>query len=247
MTLPKTDQTFVAIPPATGSPAVLHTPVGRGRDLAVIFCHGFRGSKEGGGRAAALASEVAGRGLAALRFDFTPLSLLSVQVEELRTVIEYCRRNVSRRVILFGRSMGGSASLIAAAADPLVAGLCLWSTPHDLRDTFRLSLGEGYSRLERGETLTVADEFGSVTLTPDFLRDFDRYDLLACAGQLDERPIFIVHGEKDEIVPLRQCEEIFARAAGPKKLCVIPGGDHRFLTGYDQAASALLSWLDAFP
>ena len=235
-------------PPTGRLAAVLHAPAGHGKNLAVIFCHGFRGSKDGGGRAAALAARVAGQGFANLRFDFTPLGLLSAQVDELRAVVDYCRRNVSPRIILFGRSMGGSAALVTAA-DELVAGLCLWATPHDLRETFRLSLGDGYSLLERGKPYTATDQFGPLTpLTPDFLRDFDRFDLLACAGRLKGHPLLVVHGENDEIVPLRQAGEIFACAAEPKKLLVIPGGDHRFLTGYDQAAGAVLSWLAAaFP
>lgn len=239
----------ILIPTAPDSLAAVFHPAGEpAGDSVVIFCHGFRGSKEGGGRAASLAARVAANGFAALRFDFTPLSRLSTQVDELRTVVAYCRQNFSKRIILYGRSMGGSAALAVAAADKEVAGLCLWSTPHDLHETFRLSLREGYHRLSGGETLTVADEFGCLTLEPAFLRDFDRYDLLACSGLLADRPLLVVHGESDEIVPLRQARDIFARAAEPKKLVVIPGGDHRFLAGHDQAAAAVLAWLAAaFP
>jgi putative redox protein len=191
---------------------------------------------------------MARRGFAALRFDFTPLGTLSSQVGELRAVVDFCRHNLGRRIVLFGRSMGGSASLAVAAADPLIVGLCLWSTPHDLHETFRLSLGEAYARLADGETLNLADEFGYLRLSPDFLSDFDRFDLLADAGRLAKRPLLVVHGEEDEIVPLRQAGEIIDRAAAPKKLHVIPGGDHRFLIGYHQASGAVLSWLsEAFP
>ena len=238
----------IAIPAAAGRmAAVLHTPYGPSRGLAVIFCHGFRGSKEGGGRAASLAARVAAMGYVALRFAFTPLRPLSTQIDELRTAVAYCRRSLSRRIILFGRSMGGSAALAVAAAGKDICGLVLWSTPHDLRETFRLSLRDGYDRLVGGETLSIADEFGRLTLEPAFLRDFDRFDLLGCARLLTGRPILVVHGERDEIVPLRQAEEIYNQATEPKKLVVIPGGDHRFLDGYDLAADAVLAWLAAFP
>ncbi len=183
-----------------------------------------------------------------MRFDFTPLAPLSSQVSELGAVVDYCRLKLSRRLVLLGRSMGGSAALAVTAADPLIAGLCLWSTPHDLRETFRLSLGAGYTRLAVGETLHLADEFGQLSLTPDYLRDFDKFDLLTAAGRLAGRPLLVVHGDKDEIVPLQQAAAIFDHAAEPKKLLVIPGGDHRFLTGYDQASAAALAWLAAaFP
>lgn len=239
----------IKIPTAAGQlNAVLYTPAERGRDRAVIFCHGFRGSKEGGGRALSLAARVAGNGFAALLFDFTPLSLLSVQVDEVRAVVDYCRHVVSSRAVLFGRSMGGSAALAVTAADKLIGGLCLWSAPHDLHETFRLSLGNGYTRLLGGAPVSVVDEFGHVRLTPDFLHDFDRFDLLTCAGLASGRPLLVVHGENDEIVPLRQAAEIFDRAGELKKMTVIPGADHRFLSGHEQAAAALLDWLEAsFP
>ncbi|MDR7867801.1 MAG: alpha/beta hydrolase [Sporomusaceae bacterium] len=235
------------IPTAAGKlNAILYLPVERQRDYAVIFCHGFRGSKEGGGRASSLAARVAENGFVALLFDFAPLSLLSEQVEELRAVVSYSRREVSDRIVLFGRSMGGSAALAVAAADRLIGGLCLWSAPHNLHETFRLSLGEeAYSRLLGGEPVSIADEFGHVCMTPDFLGDFDRFDLLACARLVSGRPMLVVHGENDEIVPLRQAVEIFDQAGEPKKMTVVPGADHRFLSGHEQASAALLAWLEA--
>jgi len=239
----------IKIPTAAGElSAILYLPTERGLDHTVIFCHGFRGSKEGGGRASALAGRVAENGFAALLFDFTPLSLLSVQVVELKAVVDYCRRAISSRVVLFGRSMGGSAALAVTADDKLIGGLCLWSAPHDLHETFRLSLGDGYNRLLAGEPINIADEFGRVCLTADFLRDFDRFDLLACAGLVSGRPLLVVHGENDAIVPRRQAAEIFNQAGEPKKLAVVPGADHRFLSGHEQAAAELLAWLKAcFP
>ncbi len=237
------------IPKAAGElSAILYLPTKSGFDYSVIFCHGFRGSKEGGGRASALAGRVAASGFAALLFDFTPFSLLSAQVDELKTVVDYCRREISSRVVLFGRSMGGSAALAVTADDRLIDGLCLWSAPYDLHETFRLSLGGGYKCLLAGETVNIADEFGRVRLTPDFLHDFDRFDLLACARLVVGRPLLVVHGEKDEVVPLRQAAEIFAQAGEPKKMAVVPGADHRFLSGHEHASEALLTWLAAdFP
>ncbi|MDT8900885.1 alpha/beta hydrolase [Anaeroselena agilis] len=237
------------IPTAVGNlNAALYPPEGSRRDYTVIFCHGFRGSKEGGGRASSLAARVAGLGFAALLFDFTPLSMLSAQVGELRAVVDYCRHEVGRQVILFGRSMGGSAALAVAAADKFIGGLCLWATPFDLHETFRLSLGDGYNRLLDGEPVSIADEFGELRLSPSFLHDFDRFDLLACATQVSGRPLLVVHGENDEIVPCRQAAVIFGQAGEPKSMAVIPGADHRFLHGHGQASAAVLAWLAAsFP
>src|SRR5947199_6127200 len=42
------------------------------------------------------------------------------------------------------------------------------------------------------------------------------------------KPKFFVHGERDEICPLKTVREFYARAAEPKELVVIDGADHLF-------------------
>ena len=39
--------------------------------------------------------------------------------------------------------------------------------------------------------------------------------------------IHIFHGEKDETVPLSHARMLHARASDPKRLIILPGGDHR--------------------
>jgi alpha/beta superfamily hydrolase len=42
------------------------------------------------------------------------------------------------------------------------------------------------------------------------------------------KPKFFIHGERDELYPLRAMREFYARAAEPKELVVIDGADHVF-------------------
>ena len=42
------------------------------------------------------------------------------------------------------------------------------------------------------------------------------------------RPVLIIHGEKDEAIPLTDPKELYKNAHRPKKFVVIPGADHRF-------------------
>jgi fermentation-respiration switch protein FrsA (DUF1100 family) len=48
--------------------------------------------------------------------------------------------------------------------------------------------------------------------------------------------IHIIHGEKDEIVPLSHARMLHAQASNPKKLTVQPGGDHRMSDPVHQEA-----------
>lgn len=226
-------------------PADLHKPSKYiGCPKTVIICHGFRGTKDGGGgRALALANQIADIGMSVIRFSFTPIQPLSRQIKELCAIVEYCRKNVTNDVILLGRSMGGSAALAFAATDKKIKGLCLWATPWNLRETFRLSLGSGYDDLVNGKKLFLSDEYGELKLTPEFIYDFDHFDLLKDIQALDDIPILILHGSDDSVVPLHQAKVMWEHAREPKQLSIISGGDHQFSNHGSVAANYVISWL----
>ncbi|MDU4960568.1 MAG: YqiA/YcfP family alpha/beta fold hydrolase [Sporomusaceae bacterium] len=222
---------------------VLHPASGAEADSALVICHGFRGSKDGGGRAIMLADAVASLGVTVVRFDFTPHETLTQQIVEIGSVVEFCRECIGTRIFLLGRSMGGSAALAFAARDGGVAGLCLWATPWDLAETFQLSLGEHYHKLAQGEGVVLEDEYGRAALDPKLIADMRRYDLRECVRSLTDTPLLILHGDKDAVVPLRQARTLYQLATGPKQLIVIEGGDHQLAGHYEQSQRALLSWL----
>ncbi len=223
--------------------AVLHIPVAPATEAkTLIICHGFRGSKDGSGRAAFLADLVADNGFRVLRFDFTPISPLTQQVTELLAVIAFCRKSFGGEIILLGRSMGGSAALACAAQDKKVAGLCLWSTPANLATTFAEALGPYYQQLVHGETISVSDEYGLLELKPEFITDFTKYDLLAAAAEI-KIPLLILHGDRDAIVPLSQAQLLYEVARPPKHMEIVAGGDHHFTRQYRQVSLIILAWL----
>ena len=57
----------------------------------LIMAHGFRGSMEGGGRAAYL-SQMASLFVNVLRFNFTGSQILSHQIEELNAVLDFAMK-----------------------------------------------------------------------------------------------------------------------------------------------------------
>ena len=65
----------------------------------------------------------------------------------------------------------------------------------------------------------------------------DRYDFAAVAES--DTPKFFIHGERDEICPLKQIREFYARARDPKELVVIDGADHLFDGKVGEVADAI--------
>lgn len=93
----------------------------------------------------------------------------------------------------------------------------MWAAPNDLQATFRNALGaEAYNALSAGQTLYLNDERGELTLTPDFITDFAKYDLQGILRNWHKRPLLILHGEKDETVAADQARLTFALAGVPK-------------------------------
>ena len=65
----------------------------------------------------------------------------------------------------------------------------------------------------------------------------NRYDFTAVAES--DTPKFFIHGERDEICPLKQVREFYARARDPKELVVIDGADHLFDGKVGEVADAI--------
>ena len=65
----------------------------------------------------------------------------------------------------------------------------------------------------------------------------DRYDFDAVASSQPAK--FFIHGERDEICPLKQVREFYARARDPKELIVIDAADHVFDGKAGEVADAI--------
>ena len=212
-------------------------------NAVLVMAHGFRGSRDSGGRAAGVAYQAAAH-MSVVRFNFTGTQIISKQVEELRAVLrEVCLRAPGCRLFLLGRSLGGAASIITAAQTAGLAGLILWATPNDLRFTFRYVMGEeNYARLDAGETLHFSDERGECALTPDFLTDFDQYNLEDCLRKT-KLPVLLLHCDGDEVVLVRRARRNAEVLGERGELHVFPGGDHRFSEYSEEAGALITEWV----
>ncbi len=134
-----------------------------------------------------------------------------------------------RRVALRGSSMGGFMAIHAAALDPGLAGViavCPAGEQH---------LARG---LRRGELeMRVADPVALELWLSES-------DLRGAVERLAGRPLLLMHAEGDEQIPSYWSEELFELAAEPRKLLLVPGGDHRSLQHDAELQAASLRWLE---
>jgi hypothetical protein len=72
----------------------------------------------------------------------------------------------------------------------------------------------------------------------------DRYEYASV--KMSRKPKFLVHGERDELIPLRSVREFYARLHEPKELVEIDRADHVFDGQADEVADALEDLLADF-
>ncbi len=85
--------------------------------------------------------------------------------------------------------------------------------------------------------LTCGAEDPRVTTLLGICPPIARYDFSAV--ERSEKPKFFVHGEFDEICPLRDIKAFYARAAEPKELVVIETANHLFEGKVAEVADAI--------
>ena len=196
---------------------VLHIPE-KENPLCVIASHGLLSSKDSE-KYIALGERLSQEGMAMLRFDFRGLGesegrmeddTVSRRVIDLGMAIAFVRSHpaLGKTVGFIGSSLGGYVSLIRASMDQQIKGVVTWATPFHLDD---LKSNEG----TEGHPLPEQAFFG----------DLPKHRLLPLLPRVTN--CMVIHGEKDELVPVDQAWEIFHNLGSPKEIHIIEGADHR--------------------
>mgnify|MGYP006302741355 CR=1 FL=1 len=215
----------------------------------LVVCHGFTGSKEGGGRTLDMGRFLADRtGVAVLVFDFAGHGesrgafedlTLSRQIRDLGAVVDWCGSELGLPVLSTGRSFGGTTVVCRAAADERIRAVCTWAAPGRPYELFH-----GMAADQDGRWVTFSSSEATVRLRRAFLEDLKQYDVLAAAGALAPRPLMVVHGDQDNDVLPREAELIHASAGEPKAIRIIPDADHRFQVNAGLAWEATREWIE---
>ncbi len=196
---------------------VLHLP-DRKNPACVIASHGLLSSKDGE-KYIALGERTSAEGMAMLRFDFRGIgesegsdedNTISKKIFDLNGAIDFVKTypGLGGRIGLIGSSLGGFLSLIKASMDKGIRAVVVWATPLHLDDLGSKKQEEDYP------------------LPPEaFFEDLPRHRLLPLLPKISN--CLVIHGEKDELVPIDQALGIFSNLGIPKEMHVIGGADHR--------------------
>jgi uncharacterized protein len=219
----------------------------------VIVCHGFTGSKEGGGKALIMAEELGKQGYSTLLFDFSGCGesegsffdiSLSGHINDIKCSVDYCFDLGFKFIITIGRSFGGTAVLCQGGYDQRVAGVSCWSAPAYPFKLFSERLKDNTAA--ENDFVQMSGQGGTVLVKKSFFEDIKSHDVTGCASLISPRPLLVVHGEADDTVPLLNANDIYKTAGEPKSIKIISGADHQFTGHYHEVWGTFFNWLEKY-
>ncbi len=195
---------------------ILHLPDQK-NPPCVVASHGLLSSKDSE-KYIALGERISGEGKAMLRFDFRGIGksegkieddTVSRRIVDLGSAIAFVKSypGMGNRIGLLGSSLGGYVSLIRASMEKGIRAVVIWAAPFHLDDL----------RSKAAEENPLPGEA--------FFEDLPRHHLLPLLPKVSN--CMVIHGEKDELVPVDQAWEIFNSLGAPKEIRVIEDADHR--------------------
>ncbi len=141
-------------------------------------------------------------------------------------------------VWLAGFRTGGALAICAAADDPDVRGVATFGAPADFDEW----AADPRQFLATTRKLGVIRTPGFPDDVTSWAQELKEHRALGCVDRLAPRPLMIVHGSIDDVVPLSDAR-VLADSADASELRVITGAGHR-LRHDPRAVAVLLGWLD---
>ncbi|MDP9075050.1 MAG: lysophospholipase [Actinomycetota bacterium] len=223
---------------------------GAGR-YGIVVCHGFPSEPNSAAVASQTYRQLADRladdaGWVALTFNFRGtgesqgdfslggwLADLKAAIDHLLTAVEV------EAAWLCGFAAGGALSICAAGEDERVRGVATFAAPADFHDWgsdprrfLALARASGVIRSARVPTDLDA-----------WTRELREIRPLSLVGKIPPRPLLIVHGANDEVVPMLDARALADAADGEVELRILAAAGHR-LRHDPRAIAVLLGWLD---
>lgn len=163
--------------------------------------------------------------------------------EDLFAVIEYSRglsRALPDRLALLGFSAGGALAIYAAAHDPRVAAVVAGSSPAEFSFLRDIMPASGWIKLFKQIGLIRSPDFPRSPY--EWQKEFKLIEPAKWIDKISPRPLLLIHGEDDEVIPFEQARTLYDKAGEPKELVPVPGGAHR-LRADNRALQIAEDWL----
>jgi putative redox protein len=229
--------------------AALDLPDGEPSAYA-LFAHCFTCGKDVLA-AKRIATALAAKGIAVLRFDFTGLgssegdfanTTFTSNVADLVRAANHLRETRRAPALLIGHSLGGAAILAAAsqiAEAKAVVTIAAPSDPAHVTGLFK----EHIDDIRKHGRVEVSLAGRPFAITRQFLDDVAEHDLMARVTLL-RKALLVLHSPTDDTVGIDNATRIFVTAKHPKSFVSLSGADHLLSNRRDSAyvADMIAAW-----
>lgn len=202
----------------------------------IILCHGFSTSKNSG-TYVSLEQILNKTDISTFRFDFYGHGESEGKFEDITTseavndilnAIKLLKRLGYTKIGLMGGSFGGIASIMAASKtnDLFVLALKSPVSNFEEKEIMTKTKKELEEWKRKGYKYYISGDGGKLRLNYTFAEDFKNNNGYQAARKI-KIPTLIVHGDKDESVPIEQSKKI-ASIIRDCRLEIIKGADHLY-------------------
>lgn len=221
---------------------LLSNPTGDKNRKIIIIAHGFSSSKNSA-NFIKMSDEFDKKGISTFRIDFYGHGesegdfakiTISEAVDDILQAIKFLKDNGYSRIGLIGSSFGGIASIMVASKINDLFALALKSPVSDYREVQEIKLTEkGLENWKnKGWEYYVNREEEKLRLNYTFVEDF-KNNIAYNVASLIKIPTLIVHGDKDNVVPVKQSMKT-SKLIKNCRLKIIKDADHIY-TNIDHA------------
>jgi uncharacterized OsmC-like protein/fermentation-respiration switch protein FrsA (DUF1100 family) len=219
-----------------------------------LFAHCFTCGKDVLA-ATRIATALAAKGIAVLRFDFTGIgssegdfanSTFSSNVADLVRAANHLRETRKAPTILIGHSLGGAAILASAAQIAEAKAVVTIAAPSDPEHVTGL-FKEQIEDIRKQGKIEVSLAGRPFTITREFLDDIAEHGLMARVTTM-RKAILVMHAPTDDTVSIDNATRIFLSAKHPKSFVSLAGGDHLLSQRRDSTyvADVIAAWASRY-
>lgn len=220
--------------------ARLELPIDQHPHNFVIFAHCFTCSKN----LIAIrniAQELVKEGFGVLRFDFTGLgesegefadTNFSGNVNDLEDAAIFLKEKYESPTLIIGHSLGGTAALFAAERISSIKAVVTINSPGDPEHVQNL-IQDDLEEIKKTGKARVNIGGRDFTIKEQFIEDLKNHPLKEVVQNF-KKSLLILHSPQDQIVEIKNAQNLFIAARHPKSFISLDGMDH-MLSGQENS------------
>ncbi len=196
------------------------------------------------------------RGVAAMRIDFTGIgksgggfheTTFSTNVQDIVKSAEYMQSTNRTPEILIGHSLGGTATLAAAASIAESRCVVTIGSPFDPAHVIH-HFHDEIPCIKEQKIREIQIMGRPFKVSYDFIEDIQNQDIADKIVHL-HKPLLVMHSPIDDFVGIEHAEKIFINAHHPRSYVSLDHADHLLMKNHDDAyyaADMIADWSEYY-